>query len=53
MEKRNNVSDWDCDWIISVTNSENANVDMFRMLGNKEEVAEKLADMAVEDMSNI
>ena len=49
MEKRNNVSDWDCDWIISVTNSENANVDMFRMLGNKEEVAEKLADMAVED----
>lgn len=49
MEKRNNVSDWDCDWIISVTNSENANVDMFLMLGNKEEVAEKLAGMAVED----
>ena len=49
MEKRNNVSDWDCDWIISVTNSENANVNMFRLFGNKEEVAEKLAGMAVED----
>lgn len=49
MEKRNNVIDLNCDWIISVTNSENANVDMFRMFGNKEEVAEKLAGMAVED----
>lgn len=49
MRKRNNVSSWNCDWIISVTNSENANVNMFRMFGNKEEVAEKLAGMAVED----
>lgn len=49
MKERNNVNDWNCDWIISVTNSENANVNMFRMFGNKEEVAEKLAGMAVED----
>ena len=49
MRKRNNVSSWNCDWIISVTNSENANVNMFRMSGNKEEVAEKLAGMAIED----
>lgn len=49
MKKRNNVSDWNRDWIISVTNSENANVNMFRLFGNKEEVAEKLAGMAVED----
>lgn len=49
MRKRNNVSSWNCDWIISVTNSENANVNMFRMFGNKEEVAEKLAGMAIED----
>lgn len=49
MKKRNNVSDWNCDWIISVTNSENADVNFFLMFGNREEVAEKLADMAIED----
>ena len=48
MKKRNNVSG-NCDWIISVTNSENADVNFFLMFGNREEVAEKLADMAVED----
>lgn len=42
MKKRNNVSDWNRDWIISVTNSENANVNMFRLFGNKEEVASSL-----------
>ena len=47
--KRKNVSNWSCDWIISVTNSENANVNMFRLFGNKEEVAEKLVEMAIED----
>lgn len=49
MRKRNNVGSWNCNWIISVINSENANVNMFRMFGNKEEVAEKLAGMAIED----
>lgn len=48
MKKRNNVSG-NCDWIISVTNSENADVNFFLMFGNREEVAEKLADMAIED----
>lgn len=49
MRKRNNVSSWNCDWIISVTNSENADVNFSLMFGNREEVAEKLADMAIED----
>jgi len=49
MKKRNNVNDLNCDWIISVTNSENADINFFLMFGNREEVAEKLADMAIED----
>ena len=30
MKERNNVNNWNCDWIISVTNSENANVKIGR-----------------------